>query len=386
MMLGRGWRLPVRILRIPVYLDPSFALVLPLFAWLIANQVPAFAALLAQAGVQLDVVALTTGSTPYLLGLISALGLFTSVLIHEVGHAVAARLYGVGTKRITLWFLGGVAQLEDMPRAKGAEAVVAIVGPITSGLLSVLFASVLRFSEAGGGVAFVLAYLALMNAALAIFNLLPALPLDGGRVLRSLLAIVIDRERATTIVGGVSRAVAILLGVYGFLTFQLFLVVIAFFVFNAGQAEIQAERARRAFEGRRVRDIMTPDPITVDLGMPLPQFLQLRSFKPHPCYPVVDGDGILVGLARIKDAEAAAAGAAAEDGSSDGAADRVPSTLHDILVDVDTARASEELEGAVRRLAEGDVGRLVVVDAARRVVGIVSRSDVVRVIRDAEPS
>jgi Zn-dependent protease/CBS domain-containing protein len=371
MMLGRGWRLPVKLLGIPVALDPSFGLVLPLFAWLIANQVPAFAALLAQAGVQLDVVALTTGWTPYVLGLVCALGLFTSVLVHEIGHAVAARVYGVRTKQITLWFLGGVAQLEDMPRARGAEAVVAIVGPITSALLSVLFAGILRFTDAGGGVAFVFAYLALMNAALAIFNLLPALPLDGGRVLRSLLALAIDRERATVIVGGVSRAVAILLGVYGFLTFQLFLVVIAFFVFNAGQAEVHAERARRAFEGRQVRDIMTPDPITVDLGMPLPQFRQLRSFKPHPCYPVVDDVGVLVGLARIKDAEEAPEG----------------STLRDILLrGVETTRAGEDLERAVRRLAEGEVGRLVVVDAAQRVVGIVSRSDVVRVIRDAAPS
>jgi Zn-dependent protease len=369
-VLGRGWRLPVRLLGIPVSLDPSFALVLPLFAWLIANQIPAFVAVLSGAGLVLDAEALTTGSRPYVLGFVAAIGLFASVLVHELGHAIAARVYGVQTKGITLWFLGGVAQLEDMPRARGAEAVVAIVGPITSGLLAGAFALTLRFVPLGDSLAFVVAYLAVMNTALAVFNLLPALPLDGGRVLRSLLAIPMSRERATVIAGGISRVVAVLLGIYGFMTFQLFLVVIAFFVYNAGQAEVHAERARRVFEGRRVRDVMTVDPITVDLDMPIAQFRQLRSFKPHPCYPVVDRDGTFVGLARMSDAEDAPEG----------------SSLSGLVKEAETARPSEELEGAVRRLAGSELGRLVVVDLDRRVVGILSRKDVVRLLQEETAS
>ncbi len=366
MMPGRGWRLPFRLLGIPVSLDPTFALVLPLFAWLIANQVGAFATLLAQVGVVLDVDALTTGYTPYYLGLASALGLFASVVVHELGHAVTARMYGVQTKMITLWFLGGVAQLEDMPRARGAEAVVAIVGPIVSGALSFLFAGALQLFGLQGGFAFVIAYLALMNAGLAIFNLLPALPLDGGRVLRSLLAMAMERERATVIAGNISRVVAVLLGIYGILTFQLFLVIIAFFVFNAGQAEVYAERARQVFEGRRVADVMTADPVTVDLDMPLLQFRQLRAFKPHPCYPVVDADGVLAGLARIDDA--------------DKADDDAP--LSTIVKQAETARPGEDLQRAVQRLAGGEAGRLVVVDRDERVVGILSRTDVVRLLQN----
>jgi Zn-dependent protease len=365
-MPGRGWRLPFRLLGIPLSLDPTFALVLPLFAWLIANQVGAFATLLAQVGVILDVDALTAGATPYVLGLVSALGLFASVVIHELGHAVAARFYGVQTKMITLWFLGGVAQLEDMPRARGAEAVVAIVGPIVSAALSFAFAGALQVFGLEGGAAFVVAYLALMNAGLAIFNLLPALPLDGGRVLRSLLAMAMERDRATVIAGNVSRVVAVLLGVYGILTFQLFLVIIAFFVFNAGQAEVHAERARQAFEGRSVADVMTRDPVTVDLDMPLVQFLQLRAFKPHRYYPVVDAAGVLAGVARIDEAEQAEHDA----------------PLSTIVKDADTARPGEDLQRAVQRLATGELGRLVVVDREGRVVGILSRTDVVRVLRD----
>lgn len=363
---GRGWRLPVRLLGIPVSLDPTFALVLPLFAWLIANQVGAFATLLEPLGIVLDVDVLTRGATPYLLGLLAALGLFASVVVHELGHALTARIYGVRTRMITLWFLGGVAQLDDMPRSRGAEAVVAIAGPIVSGALSLGFALVLRTLGLQGGAAFVVAYLALTNAALAIFNLLPALPLDGGRVLRSLLAIAMDRERATVIAGSVSRLVAILLGVYGILTLQLFLVIVAFFVFNAGQAEVYAERARRAFEGRTVADAMTLDPVTVDLDMPIDRFRQLRSFKPHPCYPVVDARGEIAGLARIDDAE----GAEADE------------PLAAIVKPAALAGPGDDLHHAVQRLARDDLGRLVVVDGARRVVGILSRSDVVRMLRE----
>ena len=111
--MQRGWRLPFRPFGVPIELDPSFALVLPLFAWLIGSQVPAYAELLGSLGLDLDPVPLTRGATPWLLGLAGALGLFTSVLVHELGHALVARLFGVRTRRITLWFLGGIAQLED---------------------------------------------------------------------------------------------------------------------------------------------------------------------------------------------------------------------------------------------------------------------------------
>lgn len=276
-MTGRGWKLPFKLLGIPLSLDPSFALVLPLFAWLIGSQVPAYAELLTTIGLEVDGEALARGITPYLLGLTAALGLFASVVVHELGHALTARLYGVQTKGITLWFLGGVAQLEDMPRQRGAEAIVAIVGPITSGALGALFATLLGNVPMGDGTSFVVAYLAITNVALAVFNLLPALPLDGGRVLRSLLALALPRERATTLAGAVSQVLAIGLGVFGFLSLNLLLMAVAFFVYNAGRAEVQAERLRSAFAGRDVREFMTRDPITIDVTMPLDRFVALKT-------------------------------------------------------------------------------------------------------------
>ncbi|MBW6456225.1 MAG: site-2 protease family protein, partial [Trueperaceae bacterium] len=340
-MTGRGWRLPFRPFGVPVELDPTFALILPLFAWLIGSQVAGFAELFAQLGVDLDPAPLSAGAAPWLLGASAAIGLFASVLVHELGHAVTARAYGVRTRRITLWFLGGVAQLDDIPRRRGAEAIVAIVGPITSGGLSLLLWGLLRSDLFAGGIAFVMAYLAVTNAGLAVFNLLPALPLDGGRVLRSLLAIPLGDARATRISGAVSRVVAIALGVYGFLSLQVFLLAIAFFIDAAGRAEVAASQARRAFEGRRVREAMTPDPVAVDLGWSLEQLRRLRAFRAHTAYPVLDADGAPIGWVRASDLDP---------GDDD-------TPVADLLRPVETVAADEDLETAVRRLAAADVGR-----------------------------
>src|SRR5690606_1575942 len=119
-------------------LDYSFLLILPLFAYLIGSQLGTYAQILATVGVNIDASGLAQGSTRWLLGGTAAVGLFASVLVHELGHAVTARLYGVNTLEIRLWFLGGVARLDEMPRGRGAEAIVAVAGPITSVIVGAL--------------------------------------------------------------------------------------------------------------------------------------------------------------------------------------------------------------------------------------------------------
>src|SRR5687768_2171727 len=110
-MFGRGIRLPFKLLGIPLLLDVSFLLILPLLAWMIARDIPQTIRML---GLDVDVQRLAEGPMPFVIGLSAALGLFVSVVLHELGHALTARAYGVRTRSITLWFLGGVAQLEDM--------------------------------------------------------------------------------------------------------------------------------------------------------------------------------------------------------------------------------------------------------------------------------
>src|SRR5436190_8260142 len=181
---GRAIRLPFTLLGIPLLLDWSFLIVLPLLGYLIGSNVVHYAAQFGIAGAE----TLDTPGMRYALGLLAAIGLFVCVILHELGHAVTARLYGVQVRSITLWFLGGMAYITEMPRRRGGEAVVALAGPIVSFVISmVLWVTLRAMPDAAPGPTFLVAYLALVNLLLGAFNLLPALPLDGGRVLRSLL-------------------------------------------------------------------------------------------------------------------------------------------------------------------------------------------------------
>jgi len=375
-MLRGGIKLPFKLLGIPVTLDNSFLLILPLFAFLIGSQLPAFVNQLRLVGLDVPSASLARGATPWVLGAISALGLFSSVVVHELGHALVARLYGVRTNEIRLWFLGGVAQFQEMPTRRGAEALVALAGPVTSGLLAVALWLALPLASASAGATVVVAYLAITNIGLALFNLLPALPLDGGRVLRSLLAIFLPYLRATTIAVALSSGIAIVGGIYGVLSGQLFLVIMAFFVYNAGRAEAQAAYLKDALEGVRARDLMTPDPVTVDPGMPLSQFARLGEFRRHVGYPVVDPDGKLLGFARLG-AGLTFEGAQQHD---DTAPAREASTVLDILQPAETVPPWETAMETIRRLSEGELGRIMVTDEGGRLLGIISKTDVVRLL------
>lgn len=365
-MASRSILLPLRIFGVPVRLDYSFLLVLPLFAYLIGSQLPAYVAQLESMGVPLDPSAFT-GTRAYLLGLVGAVGLFTSVLIHEVGHALTARAYGIETQEIRLWFLGGVAQFQDMPRQRGAEAVVALAGPVTSALLALGLWGVMQLLPADAPARVVCSYLAVTNLGLALFNLLPALPLDGGRILRSLLALFLPRLAATNVAVGISGAIAILLGVFALLGGQLYLALIAFFIYNAGRMESHATLISEAVHGRTVADLMTRDVASVEAGMPLGQFARLAEFRPLDAYPVIDSQGVLLGVARLEDAAGAIAA-----GSE---------LVDDVLKEGGRIAPNEPVMAALQRITETEAGRLYVVDAAGRLVGVLSKTDLLRHIR-----
>ncbi len=380
-MNSRGVRLPFKLLGVPVLLDYSFLLILPLFAYMIGSQLASYAQLLATIGVNIDPAGLDQGVTRWLLGTAAATGLFASVVVHELGHAVTARLYGVRTLEIRLWFLGGVAKLDEMPRARGAEAVVAVAGPITSVIVGVLLWLALPHTLELPGLALVLSYLAITNIALALFNLLPALPLDGGRILRGLLALFLPHLRATNVAAFVSAVVAILLGLYGFFSMNFLLVILAFFVYNAGRAEAQAAVITEALEGKTVGDVMTGEPMTVELTMPLEQFVRMANFQPHAGYPVVDSVGALRGYARIADAQERLA--TPDNGGADATppADGTGGTVADVLRSAETVGLNETALAALARIAESQLGRLMVTDPTGRLVGIIGKSDLIKLLR-----
>ncbi len=367
-MFNLSYRLPVKLLGIPVKLDASFLLVLAFFTWVIGGQVDTYIALL---NLPVNPNTLTRGATPYLLGLLSGLGLLLCVLVHELGHALAARRYGVEVQEITLWLLGGVAQFNEMPRQRGAEAVVGIAGPVTSVGLSGLFYALWQVTpNAAGAAQFIFSYLTWANLLLAIFNLLPALPLDGGRVLRSLLALRMGQLKATRISANISRVIAILLGLYGLVTFNFILVLIAFFVYNAVRAETQYAVVSKTLKGISVRDIMTQNVASVTPDMRVSDLVRLIAFKKHLGYPVVDDEDRLVGLVKLQEAR---------DADDD-------QRIEEIMTrEVYTVTPGTEALEALRTISDSPTGRLVVVDGtaegARRVVGILSKTDLIRAVK-----
>ena len=217
---------------IPIQLDLTFLLVLPLFAFLIASQVGLWTGTLNDIwAANLDPALLSTGALPWVLGTLAALGLFAGVVLHELGHSLVAMRYGFPIESITLWLFGGIAQLTEMPEDWKQELYIAVAGPAVSIGLGVL--SYVGFVLVPGGhslvvdsARFLLGYLALMNVALAVFNLLPGFPMDGGRVLRALLARTRPHAQATQIAAEVGKGFAILLGLFGLLaTFNPFIIV-----------------------------------------------------------------------------------------------------------------------------------------------------------------
>ncbi|MDR7482649.1 MAG: site-2 protease family protein [Armatimonadota bacterium] len=363
-MLGRSYRLPFRLLGIPLRLDPTFLIVLPLLAWLIGSRVSVYVRMFR---LPVDSAALEQGVMPYVLGLVAAVGLFASVLVHELGHAVVGRAYHARVRSITLWLLGGMAQFDEIPRRHGAEAVIAAAGPATSLLVAAacrLVAALLPRDAAAGQ--FVVGYLTYTNVALAIFNLLPALPLDGGRILRSLLGLRLPHLRATQVAAAMSRGLAVALGLFGFLSGNLFLLLVAFFIYVAVAGETQHALIAEMLQDVPVADVMTREVRTVAADMRVADLLQQMLRERHLGYPVVDRAGHLVGMVDLADLQGTTPEARVEQVMS-----------HEIGTIAPTATALD----AFLRMSRRNFGRLVVVGRDRELVGILSKTDLIRAIQ-----
>ena len=195
------------------------------------------------------------GSAGPLYGLLVTVTLFTLVLLHELGHSVAAMAYGIRVRDITLLPIGGVARLERMPEKPIQEFVVALAGPAVNVLLAIILAPIV-FGLAGGlgpmvlsmrsqpGLTGLLTFLLTANISLALFNLLPAFPMDGGRIFRAVMGTFLSFERATTVAVTVGRVLAVGLGIFGLINGQFFLALIALFIFTASGQEGAAVTAK----------------------------------------------------------------------------------------------------------------------------------------------
>jgi Zn-dependent protease/CBS domain-containing protein len=312
------------------------------------------------------------------MAIVAAFLFFGSLLAHELGHALQARREGMEIEGITLWLFGGVAKFKGMFPSAGAEFRIAIAGPLVSLVLGLAFALIawgLGLPAAVDGVAFWLGYI---NLTLLVFNLLPALPLDGGRIFRSALwAVRGDFAWATRVAAAVGRGFGYLLiaGGIAMLIFQgafsgAWLAFIGWFLLQAASAEDRYLLARQALRGLRVRDLVVREPVTTRPDLTIAEFMDDIVWKNrHTTYPVTD-NGHALGLLPFR--------RVAEVPRSEWETRKVS----DCMVPADqvpVVSEDDELIDAVAELSEGDIHRALVVDGDR-FVGLLSATDVARAL------
>jgi Zn-dependent protease len=248
-------------------------------------------------------IALASGTVgAAIAGIAFILALFACVALHELGHALAARRYGIRTRDITLLPIGGVARLERMPEDPKQEIVVAVAGPAVNVAIAGVLGAWLWLTAGVAVLAPVAAFLEQLlaiNLVLVVFNMIPAFPLDGGRVLRALLALRMERPRATTLAARIGQGFAVALGILG-LYVNPFLLLIAVFVWFGASQEAQFDRFRGLLGDARVGDAMATSFATLDAQASVGHAARLSLSGIQAEFPVVL-NGTLIGLLRRQD-------------------------------------------------------------------------------------
>ncbi|GGM49403.1 zinc metalloprotease [Micromonospora sonchi] len=323
-----------------------------------------------------------SGVAYLLAGLAAAVVFFLGLLAHEVSHAVVAKRNGLGVEGIMLWLFGGVAQLRGEARDPGAELRIAGVGPLVSLIIGVFFGAIamlLGLAGVHGLLLGAMAWLAGINLLLAIFNILPAAPLDGGRLLRAAVwKATGDRTRGSVVAaraGWIFGVVLIGFGLWRFLTGAgvggLWLALIGWFLIGAATLEERQARMGSALRGLRVAEVMTPQPQTASGEMTVADFVDNYLFAyRHTALPLTE-DGRPVGLVTLDRVRGV---------PSD---QRASTTLEAVACragDLVLASPDEQLTDLLPRLSECADGRALVV-AEGNLVGIVSPSDISRAVQ-----
>jgi Zn-dependent protease/CBS domain-containing protein len=318
-----------------------------------------------------------------LFGVVVTSLLFGIVLLHELGHSLAAQRYGVPVKQIVLLPIGGLAQLARMPEEPFQEFVIAIAGPLVNFGLAAGMLLVRSLVDLGGGpvtslwallgreglsLASVFNYLFVANLGLGFFNLLPAFPMDGGRILRALLATRLSYVRATGIAVAVGQLMAWGMGLWGLLGGGFFMLFIAFFVYASATQEGRLVRARGMLGGLKVENSYSRQAHTVRPETPLQQVVHLMLRGLQSDFPVYDGER-LVGLLTRDGLIEAWARSGLEGRVGDAA-----------LANVTPVAPEEPLHTVRQRLAEAGLNALPVVREGR-FLGLITREDVEEIYR-----
>ncbi|HRU78931.1 MAG TPA: CBS domain-containing protein [Methanolinea sp.] len=363
------------IFGIPILIHWTFLIIIPVFAWIIGTQILLTVDLLSNTfGVPIDTTYLLPGLNPYILGAFVALGLFAGVLLHEIAHCIVAKRKGVPIHSITLLVFGGVSSMEDSAPDPRVELPMALVGPLTSLATGLLFIALMyAVTLAGfagplsGLLVFAFSYLGLLNVFLFAFNLLPAFPMDGGRVLRAYLATRMPLPDATRIAADVGKAFAVIFGIVGVLLFSPILILIAFFIYIGATQESAAIRYTFLLKDVTVGDIMSSPVMTVSPQTPVREVIDLMYATKHLGFPVVER-GHLAGMVTLADLHRVSP------------IDREAMQVRDVMTrDIITLPPSAPVIDALRTMSAKNIGRIpVTVDD--QLVGIVTKTDILKVI------
>ena len=351
-----------RLFGISIDLDYSWFLIVGLLAWMLAvsyypMEFPGWS------------------STEYwAIGLLSAILLFGSVLVYELAHSLVAQRYGISVPRITLFLFGGVAQIATEPPDAPAEFWIAAVGPLTSFALAAVFWEIQPAFFGNEPLYALAAYLAWLNLILAIFNLIPGFPLDGGRVFRAILWRITHNYRRATIAAGMSGRffgfLLIFIGVWEALTGDIaggiWIAFIGWFLESAAGSQLQQEAMKELLGGHKVADAMQRDFVRLSGDITLQEIADRYMMNPNVHAVVVtapDGNTGIVSLAMIRQTPQHA----------------WPGTIASQVMtppqSVETTRPDAILWSALEKMGRGGQNQLLVVDDSG-VVGILSREDV----------
>lgn len=357
------------LLGVNIRLDASWILLALLIAWSLAS------------GTFPELYRGLPPTTYWGMAAVTVVGVAVSIILHELGHTLVARAFGLPIRSITLFVFGGVAEMEGEPKAPLTELLMAIAGPIVSVLLGLAFLALAALvpPTAPPEYAGVLHYLGVLNLALAIFNMAPAFPLDGGRVLRALIWLfTADALRATRIAarsGEVIGIIMIALGAVAALTSHLvgglWWVVLGWFIYAMARAHRSEAEARGLLSGARVSDLMTLNPVTAPADMSIEDFVEtvLRR-TPHDIIPI-KADGRLIGAAGFKNVK---------DIASSRWREMRLAEIATPIAELATAEQSEPIEAALERMQRMRASRLIVLDRGR-LCGVLTLADLASHLR-----
>ncbi len=347
------------IMGIPIKIHITFLLILPIFALVFATNPQPYG--FADIG---------SSAVTYGLSLLTTIMLFACVLLHELGHSYIAKSYGIEIRDITLMLLGGVSSMEEIPREPSQELKMAFAGPLVSLIIGIVLIglniAVSSFvpTYSSTWIYLMVNILGSINIILGLFNLIPAFPMDGGRILRSFFAQRTSYIQATHYAATVGKMFAFLMALLGVVS-NLWLLLIAFFVYMGASEEDKSTTVTVSLERYKIADIMSEEVISVPPEMTIEELSHFMFENKHLGYPVMEGNS-LKGIVTFTDIRNVLPH------------ERYAALVSDVMTqDVVTLSSDATAAEAFKVMTTNNIGRILVMDNGN-VAGILSRTDLMR--------